>query len=119
MAEMRYRRADAKGGTYFFTVNLAERQLRLLVDHVAVLRAAAKEGKRRHPFYIDAFVILPDHLHAMWTLPEGDDYVQHGRVSSAAQWPHSSIHRHIVEGALGCDWGGETNGRDESGYGER
>ena len=47
---MRYRRADAKGSTYFFTVNLAERQLRLLVDHVAVLRVAVKEVKRRHPF---------------------------------------------------------------------
>jgi len=39
---MRYRRADTKGGTYFSTVNLAERQLRLLVDHVAVLRSAVK-----------------------------------------------------------------------------
>ncbi len=37
-----------------------------------VLRAAVREVKRRHPFHIDAFVVLPDHLHAMWTLPEGD-----------------------------------------------
>ncbi len=45
--------------------------------------------------------------------------VKHGHVNRAAQWPHSSIHRHIAEGALGCDRGGQTNGRDESGYGER
>jgi len=45
--------------------------------------------------------------------------VKHGHVNRAAQWPHSSIHRYIAEGALGSDWGGETNGRDENGYGER
>lgn len=69
---MRYRRANIKGGTYFFTVNLAERKLRLLVEQVDVLREAVKTVKQKHPFYIDAFVVLPDHLHAIWTLPEGD-----------------------------------------------
>lgn len=69
---MRYRRANVKGGTYFFTVNLAERDLRLLVDRVDALRTAVAQVKRRHPFYIDAFVVLPDHLHAIWTLPVGD-----------------------------------------------
>lgn len=69
---MRYRRANVKGGTFFFTVNLAERKLRLLVEQVDVLRKAVKTVKLKHPFYIDAFVVLPDHLHAMWTLPEGD-----------------------------------------------
>jgi putative transposase len=57
----------------FFTVNLAERDRCLLLDHVDFLRAVVQEVKRRHPFYIDAFVVLPDHLHAMWTLPEDDD----------------------------------------------
>jgi len=69
---MQYQRADVTGGTYFFTVNLAERQLRLLVDHVEILRVAVRKVKQRHPFHIDAFVVLPDHLHAIWTLPEGD-----------------------------------------------
>ncbi|WP_435686092.1 REP-associated tyrosine transposase [Sedimenticola selenatireducens] len=69
---MRYRRADVKGGTYFFTVNLAERHCRLLVEKVDALRNAIRVVKQRHPFYIDAFVVLPDHLHAIWTLPEGD-----------------------------------------------
>ncbi|WMJ09485.1 hypothetical protein [Nitrosomonas sp. sh817] len=42
---MRYRRADVKGGTYFFTVNLAQRHLRLLLDHVEILREAVKTVK--------------------------------------------------------------------------
>src|SRR6267142_264912 len=72
---MRYRRADVPGGTYFFTVNLAERKRTLLVDHVDVLRAVIQKVKALHPFRIDAMVILPDHLHAVWTLPVGDcDY---------------------------------------------
>ncbi|MEO5344292.1 MAG: transposase [Gammaproteobacteria bacterium SHHR-1] len=69
---MRYRRANVPGGSYFFTVNLAERRLRLLVDHVALLRTSVQRVKKSHPFYIDAFVVLPDHLHAIWTLPSGD-----------------------------------------------
>jgi putative transposase len=69
---MRYRRAKVAGGTYFFTVNLAERQLALLTEHVKGLREAVSAVKRRHAFRIDAMVILPDHLHAIWTLPEGD-----------------------------------------------
>ncbi|HNP50796.1 MAG TPA: transposase [Nitrosomonas nitrosa] len=72
---MRYRRANVEGGTYFFTVNLAERKRTLLVDHVDDLRNMMKKIKKSHPFHIDAMVILPDHLHAMWTLPVGDaDY---------------------------------------------
>ena len=72
---MRYRRADVTGGTYFFTVNLAERKRMLLVDHIDVLRTVMQKLKSRHPFHIDAMVVLPDHLHAVWALPEGDaDY---------------------------------------------
>ncbi|MBX3698357.1 MAG: transposase [Dokdonella sp.] len=69
---MRYRRADIAGGTSFFTVNLADRTSALLVDHVATLRAAVAHVEQRHPFRIDAWVVLPDHLHAVWSLPEGD-----------------------------------------------
>ena len=72
---MHYRRTGVAGATYFFTVNLAERNRTLLTDHADVLRAAMRDVKQRHPFHIDAMVILPDHLHALWTLPEGDaDY---------------------------------------------
>lgn len=69
---MLYRRAWAKGGTFFFTVNLNDRRQALLVEHVDTLRQAFRVVRNRHPFEVDAIVILPDHLHAIWTLPEGD-----------------------------------------------
>ena len=68
-----YRRYRLKGGTYFFTVNLAERKRKLLTDQIDALRGAFREIKQAHPFRIDAIVVLPDHLHTLWTLPEGDD----------------------------------------------
>ncbi|OBS10426.1 REP-associated tyrosine transposase [Acidihalobacter prosperus] len=72
---MRYRRALIPGGTYFFTVNLASRRETLLVDHVDVLREAVRGVRRAHPFEIVAWVVLPEHMHAIWTLPPDDpDY---------------------------------------------
>jgi putative transposase len=69
----RYIRARIAGGTYFFTVNLAERSgNRLLVDRIGALRDAFRATRREHPFRVDAIVVLPEHLHALWTLPEGD-----------------------------------------------
>ncbi|MBB4379275.1 putative transposase [Bradyrhizobium sp. Rc3b] len=67
-----YRRNLVPGGCFFVTVNLAERKLSLLTDHVGLLRSAFRETHRRHPFTIDAIVVLPDHLHTVWTLPGGD-----------------------------------------------
>jgi REP-associated tyrosine transposase len=67
-----YRRNFIPGGNFFFTVNLADRRLRLLTEHVDELRDAFREVRRHHPFTTDAVVVLPDHLHAVWTLPEGD-----------------------------------------------
>ena len=70
-----YRRNRVPGGTYFFTVNLLERKLSLLIEHIEALRAAVRQTRDRHPFHIDAWVVLPDHLHCVWTLPPGDaDY---------------------------------------------
>ena len=72
---MLYRRTDVAGATYFFTANLAERHRALLTDHIATLRTEMRDVKQRHPFHIDAMVILPDHLHCVMTLPAGDaDY---------------------------------------------
>jgi len=72
---MRYRRAQHRGGCYFFTLNLANRQSRLLIDQIDLLRTVVCNVRQRHPFNIDAMVVLPEHLHAVWTLPEGDgDY---------------------------------------------
>lgn len=68
----RYIRAAVPGATYFFTLALQDRQARWLVDHVAALRASFAGAKEVHPFHIDAMVVLPDHLHALWTLPAGD-----------------------------------------------
>ena len=69
-----YRRARVPGGTFFFTVNLLERYPNdLLVRHIEALRDALRRTKRRWPFHIDAWVVLPDHMHAVWTLPPGDD----------------------------------------------
>jgi len=67
-----YRRAFIPGATYFFTVNLADRRATLLVDHIDLLRDAIRYTRHRHPFDIDAMVVLPDHLHALWTLPPND-----------------------------------------------
>ena len=58
--------------TLFFTTNLAERKRTLLVDYIDDIRNAMKKVKSSHPFHIDAMVVLPDHLHATWTLTEGD-----------------------------------------------
>jgi len=69
---MKYRRAWQAGGTYFFTVNLAERSRTLLVDRIENLRGAMRKVKQAHLFNILAWVVLPDHLHAIWTLPEND-----------------------------------------------
>jgi len=66
---MQYRRTRIAGGTFFFTVNLAERNRTLLTDHIDVLRPVVKQTQINHPFIIDAMVILPEHLHAIWTLP--------------------------------------------------
>ena len=70
---MQYRRADVAGGTYFFTVNLAERKNTLLIDHFDKLRTAFNKTKKQHPFCLDALVILPEHLHTLWTLPPNDN----------------------------------------------
>lgn len=163
-----YRRYRVPGGCWFFTVALEDRRSRILVDHVDDLRRAVKVVRSRHPFQVDAMVVLPDHIHAVWTLPEGDadfsrrwylikvaftrsvlksgvmvppgrrlgerrlwqrrfwehlirndedyarhvDYchinpMKHGLVCRVADWPHSSFHRAVRDGAYPADWGGD------------
>jgi len=67
-----YIRALVPGGTFFFTVALLERRRRLLTENIDDLRAVFSGARRRRPFRIDAIVVLPDHLHCIWTLPPGD-----------------------------------------------
>jgi putative transposase len=69
---VRYRRNFVPGGTFFFTVTLADRRSSVLVDHVGLLRTAFCETRDRKSFAVDAIVILPDHLHTILTLPSGD-----------------------------------------------
>ena len=71
---MDYRRLFSPGGTFFFTVVTHHRKP-VLVANIDRLRAAVRRVKADRPFSIDAAVVLPDHLHMVWTLPEGDaDY---------------------------------------------
>jgi putative transposase len=67
-----YRRLRVPGATYFFTVNLAEDGGTTLTDHIHLLREAYRATAAEHPIECKAMVILPDHLHAVWTLPPGD-----------------------------------------------
>lgn len=84
-----YRRANTAGATYFFTVVTYQRRPFLCDDDV---RAALRDGiikvRERHPFQIDAWVLLPDHLHAIWTLPPGD-------ANFALRW--QQIKRHVTQ----------------------
>ncbi len=68
----RYRRSLVPGGTYFFTVTLADRRSWLLVEQIDRLRTALLTVRARRPFQTIAVCVLPDHLHTIWRLPEGD-----------------------------------------------
>jgi len=58
---------------FFFAVNLLERRNgRLLVEHIHHLRASFRDARRSKPFDVIAIVVLPEHLHCLWRLPEGD-----------------------------------------------
>lgn len=76
-----YRRNQIVGGTYFFTVNLIDRNSSMLVENVILLRNSIAQVMQKHPFKIDAMVVLPDHIHAIWTLPMDDaDYATRWRL---------------------------------------
>jgi putative transposase len=68
----RYVRPRIPGATIFFTVALADRRSDLLIREVDRLRDAVSRTRAERPFHIDAWVVLPDHLHCIWTLPRGD-----------------------------------------------
>lgn len=85
-----YRRIWRPGAVWFFTLNLQSRHLpgqhrnSLLTQHVDVLRMAVSNVRRKWPFVIHAFVVLPDHLHAILELPEHDaDYALRWRLVKA------------------------------------
>ena len=88
-----YRSYRMKGGCYFFTVNLAERKQTLLTEKIELLRESFRIVKDRYPFNIEAIVILPEHLHTIWTLPEADD-------NFSCRWRQIKAHfsRHVEKG---------------------
>ncbi len=69
---VQYRRNYVAGGTYFFTVTLKNRQDTTLTSHINALTDAFRKTRDTHPFVTIAMVVMPDHLHAVWQLPEGD-----------------------------------------------
>ncbi len=85
-----YRRNRVSGGTYFFTVNLANRSSDLLVRQIETFRSAVRTVRSQRTFHIDAWVVLPDHMHCIWTLPENDaDYS--GRWRAIKTWFSKSL----------------------------
>lgn len=80
-----YHRYRVPGGCYFFTVNLLKRYPNnLLVQHIDLLRRVVQDVRYKWPFHINAWVILPDHMHCIWTLPDGDtDFTNRWRLIKA------------------------------------
>lgn len=115
-----YRRSLIPGGTFFFTLVTYQRQRILCSDEIrAGLRDAIRTTQVRMPFTIDAWVLMPDHLHAIWTLPENDDdfsarwsmikrlvtqQVAHRVAVSGAHGAPYSTHRNVVSGARGAPY---------------
>lgn len=91
---MRYRRTKIAGGTYFFTLVTHQRQPFLTQSgNIEQLRLAFRTVKARHPFDIDAIVILPDHLHCLLTLPAEDfDYSTRWRLIKGYFSRHCQIY---------------------------
>ena len=69
---VRYRRNFVSGATYFFTATLADRNSEALTQNIGCLRESLRAARQVHPFQLDAIVVLPDHLHTVMTLPDGD-----------------------------------------------
>ena len=89
---VQYRRNRVEGGTYFFTVTLADRRSRVLAEHCDTLRKVVGRIREARPFTIMAMVVLPEHLHAIWTLPKGDaDYSGRWRAIKAG-FTHDLCH---------------------------
>jgi putative transposase len=101
-----YRRNFVPGGTYFFTVALADRRKDWLIYHVNFLRQAFRLARHKRPFTIDAVVVLPDHMHCIWTLPANDiDYSHRWRLIKGA-FSRALIH---VDGSIERNTKGEYN----------
>ena len=90
---MRYRRSFQPGGSFFFTVVTAHRRpVFASATAVALLRESFRAVRKARPFDIDAIVVLPDHLHCIWTLPDGDaDFMTRWRLIKTWFSKHAEI----------------------------
>ncbi|HEV8035344.1 REP-associated tyrosine transposase [Yoonia sp.] len=96
-----YRRLYVPGGTYFFTVRLQDSRSDLLVSQIGLLRDAMRLCRKRWPFEIEAAVILPNKLHMIWTLPEGDaDFSKRWRLIKTSFSRHAPAPAFIPESHL-------------------
>jgi putative transposase len=90
------RRLLVPGGTYFFTVRLQDQTSDVLISHIDLLRDATRLCRSRWPFAIDAAVILPNKLHMIWTLPEGDaDFSKRWRMIKTGFSRHAPVPAHV------------------------
>ena len=91
------RRFHVSGDTYFFTLRLQDQQSDLLVTHISLLRDATRLCMQRWPFEVDAAVILPNKLHMIWSLPEGDaDFSKRWRMIKSTFSRHAPAPAHIL-----------------------
>ena len=97
---MHYRRLRLAGASYFFTV-VTHRRRPIFAEPEAVdaLRTAFRTVRARHHFEITAIVVLPDHIHAIWTLPGSDaNYPTRWRLIKAET--SRLLHRHGTKGQI-------------------
>ena len=88
-----YIRPRLPGACLFLTITLAQRGATTLVDRIETLRQSVSAVRQKRPFHIDAWVVLPDHMHCVWTLPEGDD-----RYAARVQSIKAQFSREMPEG---------------------
>jgi len=90
---MDYRRSRQPGGCFVFTLVTHQRQ-KILTEEINIARIndAFKIEMAKRPFTIEAFVLLPDHLHTIWKLPDGDH-------NYSMRW--SAIKRYFSTGCVG------------------
>jgi len=106
---MKYRRVYQPGARYFFTV-VTENRRPLLIEHIDRLRDSFRLCVNRYPFEIEAMVVLPDHVHTLWRLPDGD-------VEFSMRW--MVIKRHFSTGLSGCVVGSSKTKKREKGIWQR
>jgi REP element-mobilizing transposase RayT len=111
-----FRRSLVPGGSFFFTVTLADRRSSALTEHITSLRHAFRTTRAERAFNIDAIRDERD-------LDRHVDYIhynpiKHGLVTRVTDWPYSSFRRYVRQGWLPDDWAGTVED-SEIGFGER